>query len=198
MSEGDKDTQQQLKAKNDRAALVILIVVVVMVGLSFAAVPMYNLFCRVTGFGGTPISSEQLPDHVLERQVKINFVTSTARDMPWQFGAERRSVKINIGQDMLINFKAYNPTNTDIVGTAIYNVTPLKAGKYFHKTQCFCFDRQVLEAGQSANMPVVFYVDPEMDKDPDMQDVDVITLSYTFFKSDSQDLEKAISNIANQ
>ena len=118
--------------------------------------------------------------------------------MPWQFGAERRSVKINIGQDMLINFKAYNPTDTDIVGTAIYNVTPLKAGKYFHKTQCFCFDRQVLEAGQSANMPVVFYVDPEMDKDPDMQDVDVITLSYTFFKSDSQDLEKAISNIGNQ
>ena len=128
MSESDKNTQQQLKSKNDRAALVILIVVIIMVGLSFAAVPMYNLFCRVTGFGGTPISSEQLPDHVLERQVKINFVTSTARDMPWQFGAERRSVKINIGQDMLINFKAYNPTDTDIVGTAIYNVTPLKAG----------------------------------------------------------------------
>jgi cytochrome c oxidase assembly protein subunit 11 len=184
--------QDDLQAKNAKTALTVLGVVLFMIGLSFAAVPLYDMFCKVTGFGGTPQTSASLPDKILDRVMKVNFVTSTAKEMPWQFNAEQRSVNVRIGQDMLINFKAYNPTDKDMVGTAIYNVTPNKAGKYFHKTECFCFGRQILKPKQRANFPVIFYIDPAIADDPDMQDLTTITLSYTFFKSDSQDLEKAL------
>lgn len=190
---------ESLAKKNQKTALIAFSIVIGMIGMAFASVPLYDMFCRVTGFGGTTQVSESAPEEnaVLDRMVKVNFMTSTHRDMPWHFGAERRSVRLNIGRDALINFKARNPTDTPIVGTAIYNVTPLKAGKYFYKTQCFCFDRQVLNPGQSVNMPVVFYIDPAMDEDPNMQDVEVITLSYTFFQSDSQALETAMENLEN-
>lgn len=184
--------KNDLSSKNNRIAFIIFAIVAFMIGLSFAAVPLYNLFCKVTGFGGTTQVSEAAPTEVLDRVVNVKFITSTAREMPWQFGAERRSIDVKVGQDVLVNFKAYNPTSTAITGTAIYNVTPLKAGKYFNKTQCFCFDRQTLTPKEHINMPVIFYIDPAMDSDPDMEDVTTITLSYTFFKSDSQDLEKAI------
>lgn len=187
--------QNDLKAKNARIALTVLGTVILMIGLSFAAVPLYSMFCKVTGFGGTPQTSTVLPDQILDRVMKVNFVTSTAKDMPWQFNAEQRSVKVRIGQDMLVNFKAYNPSDKDMVGTAIYNVTPNKVGKYFHKTECFCFGRQILNPQQHANLPVIFYIDPAINDDPDMHDLTTITLSYTFFKSDSQDLEKAIDDL---
>ncbi len=194
----DQNEREELARKNQRMALSVLLIVIAMLGLSFASAPLYDMFCRVTGFGGTTQVSDTAPspDQVLERSLRIDFVTSTARGMPWQFGAEQRRLNVNIGQDALINFKARNPTDEPITGTAIYNVSPAKAGKYFHKTQCFCFDRQILTPGQTMNMPVVFYVDPSFDSDPDMDDVSVITLSYTFFKSDSDDLQNALNDLS--
>ncbi len=195
----EKDAREAaLIRKNQRMGLAVVVVVAVMVGVSFAAVPLYNLFCRVTGFGGTTQVSQSLPDHVLEREVVIKFNASTARDMLWQFTPEQREITVKIGQKGLTAFRAYNPSDKPSVGTAIYNVTPLKAGKYFHKIQCFCFDEQVLEPHQLASMPVMFYVDPSMDEDPDMRDVHTITLSYTFFNAASSALESAMEGFYNQ
>lgn len=182
----------ELKQKNKRIGMAAFLFVCFMVGVSFAAVPLYDLFCRVTGFGGTPLTADQNTAQIIDRKVRIRFDANTHRDLPWQFGPEVREVKVNIGQDGLINFKAKNTSNTPVTGTALFNVTPLKAGKYFIKTQCFCFEEQRLNPGQSINMPVVFFVDPKIAQDPTMDDVSVITLSYSFFKTDSPELENAV------
>ena len=163
-----------------------------MIGVSFAAVPLYDLFCKVTGFAGTPQTASLNTAEIIDRKMRIRFDANTHRDLPWQFGPEIRQTTVNIGQDGLINFKAKNTSDIPVTGTALFNVTPLKAGKYFIKTQCFCFEEQQLNPGQSINMPVVFYVDPAITKDRSMDDVKVITLSYSFFKSDSQELENAV------
>jgi cytochrome c oxidase assembly protein subunit 11 len=178
--------------KNTKTLLIVFGVVFMMVGLAFASVPLYDLFCRVTGFGGTTQLSTELPDTILDRKVTVNFNTDTNRNLPWDFGVEQSSITLNIGQDALINFVAENISDTPVAGTAVYNVTPLKVGKYFHKTQCFCFDYQVLQPGEEMNMPVVFYVDPAIADDPNMEDVTTITLSYSYFKSDSAELDKAM------
>ncbi len=184
--------------RNKLTGLAVLAVVAGMLALSFASVPLYNLFCRVTGFGGTTQISQSLPDVVLDRTVTVKFITDTNRSLPWDFGPDQREVEVKLGQDALISYHARNNAKEPVAGTAIYNVTPAKAGKYFHKTQCFCFGEQVLNPGQSVSMPVVFYVDPAMDNDPNMEDVTTITLSYTFFKTDSPALEKALEAFYNQ
>ena len=194
----ESSREQDLIRKNQRMGLIVMAVVVGMVGMSFAAVPLYSLFCRVTGFGGTTQVAQSLPDHILDREVIIKFNASTARDMIWKFSPEQREITVKLGQKGLTAYSAYNPSDNSTVGTAIYNVTPLKAGKYFHKIQCFCFDEQVLEARQHASMPVMFYVDPSMDDDPDMRDVHSITLSYTFFNAESSALESAMEGFYNQ
>jgi cytochrome c oxidase assembly protein subunit 11 len=185
-------SSQTLQQKNRRIGLMALFLVVCMTGLAFASVPLYNLFCRVTGFGGTTQTAEAVPDKVLDREVTVRFNTDVNGNLPWSFAAETRQATLNIGQDMLINFKARNTSEEAVAGTAIYNVTPPKVGKYFHKVQCFCFDKQILAPGQAMNMPVLFYVDPALDEDPYMDDVKNITLSYTFFKTDSPELENAM------
>ncbi|MCC7305861.1 MAG: cytochrome c oxidase assembly protein [Alphaproteobacteria bacterium] len=190
-------THDDLVRKNARTGLTVLAVIVGMVALSFASVPLYKLFCKVTGFGGTTRTAIALPEKILDRTVTVKFNTSTGRNMPWEFRPEQREVTIRLGQKGLTSFYARNPGAKATAGTALFNVTPDKAGKYFNKMQCFCFDRQVLEPGQSADFPVVFFVDPAMAEDPDMQDVDVITLSYTFFESDSKDLEAAMEGFYN-
>lgn len=172
-------------------------IVFVMIILSFASVPLYNLFCRVTGFGGTTGISQSLPERVLDREVTVRFVTDVNARLPWTFRSEQDAVKVRIGQDALISFVAENKGDKPIAGTAIYNVTPLKVGKYFNKTQCFCFDNQILRPGETMTMPVVFYVDPAMADDPSLDDVKVITLSYTFFKSDSSELDAAMDIFYN-
>lgn len=179
-------------SKNTKFLFAILGFVAFMVGVSFAAVPLYDAFCRATGFGGTPQQADQNLSQMSERRIKIHFNTDTQKNIPWQFGPEVRQVTVNVGQNGFINFKAKNTTTRTITGTAIYNVTPLKVGKYFVKTQCFCFEEQTLNPGQSVNMPVVFYVDPAIEDDPTMDDISVITLSYSFFRSDSEELEKAV------
>ncbi len=190
-------TNKELHEKNTRTLLTVFAVVFGMVGLAFASVPLYDLFCRVTGFGGTTQLSTELPDRILDRKITVKFTTSVNRKLPWDFESETPEITLNIGQDALINFVAQNDGNQPVAGTAIYNVTPLKAGKYFHKTQCFCFDYQVLQPNQKMNFPVVFYVDPAIHDDPNMEDVTTITLSYSFFKSDSSELDQAMETFYN-
>lgn len=192
------DPHAAMAQKNARIGLSILAVVIGMAGLAYASVPLYSLFCRVTGFGGTTQVSEALPGVILDRTVTIQFNADTDQHLPWDFAPQERSIQVKLGQKGLTAFTAHNRSPHPITGAALYNVTPLKVGKYFHKIQCFCFSEQTLQAGQQVDMPVLFYVDPKMDEDPNMQDVKTITLSYTFFKAESQELEDAMEGFYNQ
>lgn len=183
--------------KNAKMLMTIMGVVVLMVGLSFASVPLYDMFCRVTGFGGTTMVSDKLPDEIKERTVKIHFDTNTSRNMNWDFKPEKYEETVKLGQQGLIAFVAKNNSRVPTAGTALYNVTPAKVGKYFQKIQCFCFAEQILSPGQEMQMPVLFYVDPKLDDDPTMEDVKTITLSYTFFPAESQELDNALEAFYN-
>lgn len=158
--------------------------VLAMGALAWASVPLYDLFCRVTGFGGTPAVSDAGSDIVLDQQVTIRFDASLERDMPWTFKPVERTVKINIGETGLAFYEAHNPTDRPIAGSASFNVAPYAAGGYFTKIQCFCFEEQVLEPGETVQMPVTFYVDPEILDDAEGKYVHTITLSYTFYEID--------------
>ena len=174
-------------ARSDKRGLVALTLaglVAGMVGLSFAAVPLYRMFCQATGFGGVPQVAEAAPDMVLDRKIKIRFDTNVDRDLPWQFEAEQRSVDVRIGESALIFFKAHNNTGKSVSGTAGFNVAPEIAGRYFTKIECFCFKQQTLAAGQSVEMPVTFFVDPNIVEDMSTKNIEEITLSYTFYRSD--------------
>lgn len=174
-------------AKPDRktfTALTAALVAVGMVGLAYAAVPLYSLFCRVTGYGGTTQVAEAAPGAVGERLMTVRFDASVERGMPWDFRPAQREVVVRIGEQTLAHYVASNPTARPITGQASFNVTPLKAGKYFDKIECFCFTKQTLAPGQTVDMPVSFFVDPALLKDRDMAEVDTITLSYTFFRLD--------------
>ncbi|MFP4313930.1 MAG: cytochrome c oxidase assembly protein [Alphaproteobacteria bacterium] len=188
----------ELVRKNARTGLMVLAIVLAMVSLAFASVPLYDLFCRVTGFSGTTQVSAQLPDTILDREVTVKFNADKGRAMPWNFSPDIRQVDVRIGERGIASFTAGNPSSESVTGTAIYNVTPLKVGKYFHKIQCFCFDRQTLNPGEEMAMPVLFYVDPAIADDPSMDDVTTITLSYTFYKSDTEELESALEGFYNQ
>jgi cytochrome c oxidase assembly protein subunit 11 len=181
-----------LSRKNRLMMIRVFVVVCVMLGLAYASVPLYNLFCRVTGFGGTTQISESLPTIILDREMTVRFDTNTARDLPWEFKSSQKEISLKIGEKGIANFTARNEATSPVAGTAVFNVTPLKAGKYFYKIQCFCFEEQILQPGQDVNMPVMFYVDPAIAEDEGMDDVSIITLSYSYFKSDSEDLEKAM------
>jgi cytochrome c oxidase assembly protein subunit 11 len=185
--------------KNTKTLISVLGVVAFMIGLAFASVPLYDVFCRVTGFGGTTQVSQAAPseDEILDRKITINFDTNTHRNLDWSFKAEKRKIALNVGQQGLITFKAKNLASTPTVGTAVYNVTPAKAGKYFQKTQCFCFDSQTLQPDEAMDMPVLFYIDPSIADDKHMSDVKTITLSYSFFKSDSKELDSALEQFYN-
>ncbi len=170
--------------RNRRVALTCAVVVVGMTGLAFASAPLYDLFCRVTGFSGTPLRAESLPASLqaAERTITVRFNADIAPGMPWKFQPVQREVKVRPGEEMLIFYKASNPTGEAVAGQASFNVTPEKAGQYFNKIACFCFEEQMLEAGQSVDMPVSFFVDPEILTNPTTRDVRTITLSYTFFR----------------
>lgn len=186
-----------LVRKNARTGLIVLGIVVGMIGLAFASVPLYDLFCRVTGFGGTTQTAETLPDHIIDRDITIKFNADTNRDLPWDFKPEMREITVKLGQRGITSYSAYNQGTQATTGMAVYNVTPLKAGKYFHKIQCFCFDNQTLQAKEKVDMPVLFFIDPKMNDDPSMEDVTTITLSYNFFPSESKALEEATEAFYN-
>jgi cytochrome c oxidase assembly protein subunit 11 len=170
-------------------ALMLGGVVAGMGGAAYAAVPAYRLFCQVTGFGGTTQRAHTVPTTISDRVIKVQFDANTDPALPWRFRPKQREVALRIGEEGLAFYEAENLSDAPVMGQAGFNVSPAKAGRYFNKIQCFCFNEQVLAAGQRANMPVTFFVDPEMLDDPNMDDVTTITLSYTFFRQDMTDEE---------
>lgn len=176
---------------NTRIATRLGALVVIMVALSFAAVPFYSWFCRTTGYGGTTSVATQAPGEVLDEMVTIRFDANTAPEMPWTFRPLQREMKVHLGETGLAFYEAYNPTDRPIAGQAAYNVAPDSAGKYFDKIACFCFNLQVLQPGERVEMPVTFYVDPAILKDSDSAQLRWITLSYTMFPAALPEAEKA-------
>jgi len=166
--------------RKTRTAVLAGLLATTMVGVSFAAVPLYEMFCEVTGFGGTPVRAESAPGAVAG-QVGVRFDANVQSGLPWRFEPVERTVRIAPGARTQIFYRATNLTARATTGQAVFNVSPLKAGQYFSKIECFCFTEQTLKPGQSADMPVVFFVDPKIRKDPDTWDIDEITLSYTFY-----------------
>lgn len=175
-----------------RTALWLTGIAAGMLGLSFAAVPLYDLFCRMTGFGGTTSVSEVAPDTILDQTVKVRFDASLEAGMPWTFKPVVPEMTIRLGETGLAFYEVHNPTDRPIAGTASFNVSPDVAGGYFTKIACFCFDQQVLQPGETAELPVSFYVDPSILDDIDGQNVKSITLSYTFHVTDLPKAEAAL------
>ena len=163
-----------------------LAVVVGMVGLSYAAVPLYDLYCRVTGYGGTPQRADAAPTTISDRVITVRFDTNTDAALPWTFQPEKRSVQVKVGENRLVFFQAVNNSDRAIVGHATFNVVPDRAGRYFSKIQCFCFTEQKLDPGQSVEMPVSFFIAPEILSDRDGDSIQEITLSYTFYPAANQ------------
>jgi len=166
-------------------------VIAFMLGLTAAAVPLYDLFCRVTGYGGTTQRAEQAPDAVGDETMKVYFNADVAQGMPCSFAPVVREVEVRIGEQTLAFYRAHNRAGRPVTGTATFNVTPAKAGIYFSKIDCFCFTEQTLAPGESVDMPVSFFVDPAILDDPGANEVRSITLSYTFFPRDDQDPSEA-------
>lgn len=170
---------------NKRKTVIQTVSVVVFMGaLAWASVPLYDWFCRVTGFGGVTNTAQTGSDVILDKTIKIRFDASLDRDMPWEFKPMERQVEMRIGETGMVFYEAYNPTSRPVAGTASYNVTPYEAGNFFTKIDCFCFEQQVLQPGERVEMPVTFFVDPEIVDDRDAKYTKVITLSYTFYETD--------------
>ncbi len=175
------------QSRNNRTALLAGAIAVAMVGLSFAAVPLYRIFCETTGFGGTTQRASVAQADAVQvtgKPMTIRFDANHRNDLPWDFYPEKPTQKIQVGKRNMAIFVAKNLTARPITGTARFNVTPEQAGRYFNKIQCFCFNEQTLAPGQEVRMPVVYFVDPKIDSDPDARDIQEITLSYTFYPVD--------------
>jgi cytochrome c oxidase assembly protein subunit 11 len=175
-----------LQQKNRRSAAMAALLVAGMIALGFASVPLYRIFCQVTGFGGTTQRVEAMATNiaVTGETVTIRFDANTSRELPWNFAPERNTVQIGIGERQIAFYRAENLGTRPLTGTATFNVTPLEAGQYFNKIQCFCFTEQTLQPGQNVRMPVTYFIDPAILDDPDIGDVEEITLSYTFYPVD--------------
>jgi cytochrome c oxidase assembly protein subunit 11 len=178
-----------LRRRNITVAAASVVTVAVMVALSFAAVPLYRLFCQVTGFAGTTQVAASAPGAVGSKVVTVRFDANVAPGLAWQFVAPM-PVEVRLGEERLVAFTATNVSNEPLLGTATFNVTPLQIGKYFNKIQCFCFTEQLLLPGESKEFPVSFFVDPSINDDRDGTDVTAITLSYTFFNKGRPALEE--------
>ncbi|HMA57613.1 MAG TPA: cytochrome c oxidase assembly protein [Pseudolabrys sp.] len=172
-------------------------VVVGMVGAAYAAVPFYNWFCKTTGFGGTTQVAEKAPDQVLGRTLTIRFDSNVTPGLPWRFQPEQNEIQVRIGEVATVNYKVINEAAREIAGQASYNVSPPTVGAYFDKINCFCFTEQRLKAGETREMTVVFYVDPAIVKDPDQDNLNTITLSYTFYRLRDQERPVAETRAAN-
>lgn len=169
-----------LRRRNITVAAASVVTVAMMVALSFAAVPLYRLFCQVTGFAGTTQVAASAPGAIGSKVVTVRFDANVAPNLAWQFVAPK-PVEVRLGEERLVAFKATNISNEPLLGTATFNVTPLQIGKHFNKIECFCFTEQLLLPGESKEFPVSFFVDPSISEDDDGKDVTAITLSYTFF-----------------
>jgi cytochrome c oxidase assembly protein subunit 11 len=154
-----------------------------MLGLAFASVPLYDLFCKVTGYGGTPQVAQAALHQPIARQMKIRFDANVSPELGWTFAPEKNQIEIPVGETTTVSYKVANPTARDSVGMATFNVEPEQAGAYFNKVQCFCYTEHQLKAGKADEAVVVFYIDPAIDNDPDLKYLNTITLSYTYFPS---------------
>ena len=179
---GGKD--QARNGRHNVLGLALAGLVAGMVGLSFAAVPLYQMFCQATGYGGVPRRADASPEKVLDRTMRIRFDANVARGMPWTFEPVEHLIDVRIGDTTLAFFKATNNTARPVSGTATFNVVPEAAGRYFAKIECFCFKQQTLAANASVEMPVTFFVDPKIVEDENTKNITEITLSYTFFRDD--------------
>lgn len=173
------------KVNNLKTLKVLLVIIAFMVGLVAVSPPLYRLFCQVTGFGGTTQKSEASSGVVLAQDMTVRFNSDVNKKLPWHFKPVQRSVNVKIGEEALIFYKATNTSDETITGTATFNVTPFKAALYFSKIDCFCFIEQTLAPGEEVDMPVSFYIDPEIVNDKRLKEVKEITLSYTFFRTET-------------
>lgn len=168
--------------RNLRTALLCVALVASMVGAAYAAVPLYRLFCEVTGYGGTTQRAESLPVNSLDRTMIVEFDANTGPGLPWTFLPSQRRLTVRIGEQAIAYYRAANNSGYPVTGSAVFNVTPNLAGRYFSKVECFCFIEQILQPGQSIDLPVVFFVDPKIAGDKDLAGLKTITLSYTFYR----------------
>ncbi|KAF9317027.1 Cytochrome c oxidase assembly protein cox11, mitochondrial [Podila horticola] len=187
---------ERLKHKNNDLLLYTTSILIATLGLSYAAVPLYRMFCSATGLGGAPMVGETkfAPERLVprdnHRRIKVKFNADTSTSLQWSFQPQQRQVQVLPGETALAFYTAKNKSPEDVIGIATYNVTPSKVAPYFNKIQCFCFEEQKLMAGEQVDMPIFFFLDPEFATDPNMSDVDTVVLSYTFFKARGMPFEK--------
>ena len=172
------------RSKNLRVAALAGVTAVAMLGLAYASVPLYRLFCQATGFGGTTQIAAAAPERTADRMITVRFDANTAGSLGWNFHAAQLEMKVKLGEQAMAHYRATNISDRELTGSAIFNVTPVSACVYFNKIQCFCFTEQTLKPGESADLPVVFFVDPAIADDPDAKSIGTITLSYTFYPVD--------------
>lgn len=175
------DPNASLTARHRRVGMICASIVAAMVGASYAAVPLYRLFCQATGFNGTTMVAAAPSTHVVDRVVSVRFDANTRSGLPWKFEPVQRTVDVKLGENALIFYRATNTSDRPVTGTAQFNVSPELAGQYFNKIECFCFKEQTLQPGESIEMPVSFFVDAAYDRDADIGHISEITLSYSFF-----------------
>ncbi|WP_295556413.1 cytochrome c oxidase assembly protein [uncultured Hyphomicrobium sp.] len=179
------------RGSNRGVVLFCLTALVTMGAATWAAVPLYRLFCQVTGFGGTPMRADRAPDRIVDRTITVRFDANVVPGMPWSFEPVQRTLEVKLGENALAFYKAHNTSNETVKGSASFNVSPDNAGAYFSKIECFCFTEQTLAAGESVDMPVSFFVDPKMLDDRDARVIKEITLSYTFYPVEDSGSAKA-------
>ena len=183
MTQTHKQTSQR---RSRRMAVILAAGVIGMIGLSYAAAVFYQLICREAGLGGATQIAQEVPTKTFDRTITVRFDTAVQPDLPWSFYPVQREIKVKVGENALVMFRAENKTDEPITGQAVYNVTPDKIGPYFFKVACFCFDVQTLAPHEVADMPVSLFLDPKLLQDKNADDVSVVTLSYTFFKASVQ------------
>ena len=182
--------------QNQKVLVTCSAIVVGMVGMAYAAVPIYYMFCRVTGYGGTTQIAQYDSSAILDREVTVRFSASNARGFPWEFEPLQNQMTVRVGETALAFYRATNNTDRPVTGVASYNVSPFKMGPYFSKLECFCFTEQTLQPGESMDMPVIFFVDPLMDEEERLDDVTTLTLSYTFWQAGDEDAYETASAMA--
>ena len=166
---------------NKKTLLILSGVGLAMLGLGFASDPLYDTFCKVTGYGGTPKIAEENLSEVIDRTVTVEFDSNIAQGLPWKFKADQRRMDVKLGQSGLAYYTIENVSNQAVTGVANFNVMPVKAAPFFIKTECFCFEEQTIQPGESLTLPVIFFVDPQLDEDSRFDEIKTMTLSYTFF-----------------
>ena len=170
--------------RNGLIAAIGLGIVFGMIGMAYASVPLYRIFCQVTGYGGTTQRAQSAGIEVLDETIKVRFDANVSPGVNWDFRPNQREVELRIGETRQVGYTAHNNSTRTVTGTATFNVTPQSAGAYFNKIECFCFTEQTLEPGETADMPIVFFIDPDIVKSEELKDIDTLTLSYTFFPVD--------------